>query len=310
MKGKIFHCWVVKLAFHFFFFFSFFFFFLHSLYFLGRDDHIRYRHLQVFLNYGMSRIPSSPMKTYKLRGKNKAVAATISRNEGSLMKTYKRGNRGKNSMKKLAEAATSGHTEQQPPNEDGVIVNGTPPIVQQKRKRGADAEIAAQSYLSPSAKQESVTPSRFRPRKPVPVFRMVDLGDKDDNRIVGKRVKVYWSGSKRWFAGKIKSFNRRKKLHSVVYDDGDKEDLELRKERFELEILPNEDFNIVRGRRIVSEVKRAKGSDTEQEDNHGMVSADDDDDGNGVSNESEDGVVSKDGEDGSSEAESEDGKED
>ncbi|KAJ8751174.1 hypothetical protein K2173_016355 [Erythroxylum novogranatense] len=108
-----------------------------------------------------------------------------------------------------------------------------------KRKRGADAEIM-QTYLSSA----DTNMSRCRPRKEVPAFRLVSLGEGDCFRIVGKRIKVYWPESRRWFIGRIKSFDNKKKHHSILYEDGDKEELELSKERFELEILPSEGFNL------------------------------------------------------------------
>lgn len=108
-----------------------------------------------------------------------------------------------------------------------------------KRKRGADGEIVL-AYLS-SPEQSS---PRLRPRKEVPSFRMVNLNENDYDRIVGRRVKVYWSESRKWFAGHIKAFDDMKRLHSILYDDGDKEELDLRKERFELEIMPTEGFSL------------------------------------------------------------------
>ncbi|TXG73290.1 hypothetical protein EZV62_001869 [Acer yangbiense] len=68
------------------------------------------------------------------------------------------------------------------------------------------------------------------------------LDEGDDGRIVGKRIKVYWPESRKWFIGHIKAFNDKKRLHSILYDDVDKEELDLRNERFELEIMPTEAF--------------------------------------------------------------------
>ncbi|KAJ4724287.1 Sister chromatid cohesion PDS5-like protein [Melia azedarach] len=62
--------------------------------------------------------------------------------------------------------------------------------------------------------------------------------------LLAEEVKVYWSESRKWFAGHIKAFDDMKRLHSILYDDGDKEELDLRKERFELEIMPTEGFSL------------------------------------------------------------------
>ena len=108
-----------------------------------------------------------------------------------------------------------------------------------KRKRGADREMV-QAFLS-SVERSS---SRLRPRKDVPTFRKVELSENDSERIVGKRVKIYWSGSRRWFVGLVKAFDHDKRCHKIHYEDGEKEDLDLRQERFELEVFSGDGFNL------------------------------------------------------------------
>ncbi|XP_010257199.1 PREDICTED: uncharacterized protein LOC104597399 [Nelumbo nucifera] len=123
------------------------------------------------------------------------------------------------------------------PKVENVEVAKTPT---RRSKRGADAEIASSFLLS----LEKGT-SRLRPRKDVPSFQKVVLSESDFDRIVGKRVKIFWSGSRRWFIGRIKSFDNGNKLHKIFYDDGDKEELDLKKERFELEVSPSEAFTLL-----------------------------------------------------------------
>ncbi|KAK9273000.1 hypothetical protein L1049_017807 [Liquidambar formosana] len=122
-----------------------------------------------------------------------------------------------------------------------------------KRKRGADGEIVRAFILSPERAS-----SRLRPRKEVPAFRMIELSENDGEKIVGKRVKVYWSGSRKWFLGRISAFNNEKMLHNIYYDDGDKEELDLSKERFELEVLPGDNFTV---KTESKSGKKVKGSD-------------------------------------------------
>ncbi|XVF47378.1 hypothetical protein PTKIN_Ptkin03bG0104100 [Pterospermum kingtungense] len=107
------------------------------------------------------------------------------------------------------------------------------------RKRGADGEIVRTYLLSP---QKSLC--RLRPRKEASAFRMVNLEENDNEFVVGKRVKVYWSGSRRWFTGRIVAFDNNKRLHSILYEDGDEEVLDLTKERFELEVMPADHFKL------------------------------------------------------------------
>jgi hypothetical protein len=138
------------------------------------------------------------------------------------------------------------------------------------RKRGADGEIVRAFWLSPT-----LSSSRLRPRKEVPAFRLVDLGDDDNERIVGKKVKVYWSGSRKWFTGRIKAFDYEKRLHNILYADGDSEMLDLRKELFELEILPTDGFKLRTKPSSVMKVNGLDGkgsSDTWSEDTE-MVDA-------------------------------------
>ncbi|XP_071939568.1 uncharacterized protein [Coffea arabica] len=106
-----------------------------------------------------------------------------------------------------------------------------------KRKRSVDVEFA---IVSPTDKCSS----RLCPRKEVPSFQMVDLNENNIERIVGMRIKVYWPESQKWFAVRIKSFNREKMLHTVNYDDGDVEELQLKKDKFELEVKPKDGFHI------------------------------------------------------------------
>ncbi|OMP08785.1 hypothetical protein COLO4_06118 [Corchorus olitorius] len=132
-----------------------------------------------------------------------------------------------------------------------------------KQKKGADGEMVS-SYLLSTEKSLS----RLRPRKEVPAFRIVDLEDDDNEIVVGKRVKIYWSGSRRWFTGRIEAFDKKKRLHSILYDDGDKEVLDLRKERFELEVLPTDPFKL----KIESHsARKADGLDVEDTGSVGEV---------------------------------------
>ncbi|KAI3855766.1 hypothetical protein MKX03_033446 [Papaver bracteatum] len=101
-----------------------------------------------------------------------------------------------------------------------------------KRKSGAHRDIVKE-YMSLS-----------RRRKEVPCFRKVYLKESDFQRIIGKRIKVYWDGSRRWFTGRIESFDNKKKLHRILYNDGDVDELYLPDERFELEVVMSEGFTL------------------------------------------------------------------
>ncbi|RZC63734.1 hypothetical protein C5167_025482 [Papaver somniferum] len=101
-----------------------------------------------------------------------------------------------------------------------------------KRKAGDDRDMVKANMSLP------------RRRKEVPCFRKVDLSESDFQRIVGKRIKVYWDGSRRWFTGCVESFDSKKKLHRILYNDGDVDGLYLPDERFELEVVTSEGFTL------------------------------------------------------------------
>ncbi|KAF6146132.1 hypothetical protein GIB67_015570 [Kingdonia uniflora] len=117
-----------------------------------------------------------------------------------------------------------------------LIRNGVPenPKATSKKRKGPDMKIAEELPV--------VFLSKLRPRKNILSFRKIDFREADCRRVVGKKIKVYWPDSKKWFKGRIKSFNNKKMFHHVLYDDGDKENLDLTKEQFELEVLPSDSF--------------------------------------------------------------------
>lgn len=51
--------------------------------------------------------------------------------------------------------------------------------------------------------------------------------------VVGRRVRVYWPLDKAWYEGCVKSFKKEDNKHSVLYDDGEEESLDLGKEKVE-----------------------------------------------------------------------------
>lgn len=54
----------------------------------------------------------------------------------------------------------------------------------------------------------------------------------DDKSVyVGRCVRVYWPNEKQWYSGEIKSYDVDENTHSIVYEDGDQEDLCLEREK-------------------------------------------------------------------------------
>ncbi|CAH8353681.1 unnamed protein product, partial [Eruca vesicaria subsp. sativa] len=64
----------------------------------------------------------------------------------------------------------------------------------------------------------------------------VSAKDKVSNgdELVGLKVKIWWPIDRKFYNGVVDSFNSRTKKHRVFYDDGEKEILDMKKERWEL----------------------------------------------------------------------------
>lgn len=96
-----------------------------------------------------------------------------------------------------------------------------------------DAKTAA-SYRSERAAAKkpagAAAGKRKRGGKPAPSESEV-RGLED--AAVGRKVRVYWPDDSAWYAGEVVSFSRRKRVHGVAYDDGEREDLDLSAEKFE-----------------------------------------------------------------------------
>ncbi|KAI5067093.1 hypothetical protein GOP47_0017621 [Adiantum capillus-veneris] len=92
---------------------------------------------------------------------------------------------------------------------------------------GAQAQGSKDSGLSPRKYTKSIDLEG-------PKLKVGKKKESFGKELLNKRVQVYWPMDKRFYQGTIRSFNPVKKLHEVIYDDGDKETLDLRKERWEL----------------------------------------------------------------------------
>ncbi|KAH9327353.1 hypothetical protein KI387_007531, partial [Taxus chinensis] len=66
------------------------------------------------------------------------------------------------------------------------------------------------------------------------------FSDVDAFQILNRRIKVFWPLDNKWYYGTVKSYDPTNKLHYVRYDDRDEEWLQLRDEKFKLQLLPGE----------------------------------------------------------------------
>lgn len=51
--------------------------------------------------------------------------------------------------------------------------------------------------------------------------------------VVGRRLRVYWPLDDAWYKGRVESYDAGFRKHRVKYDDGDEEEVDLAKEKFE-----------------------------------------------------------------------------
>ncbi|KAL6903557.1 hypothetical protein ACP4OV_004370 [Aristida adscensionis] len=89
-----------------------------------------------------------------------------------------------------------------------------------RRSRTAEAGSAAGNRKARSEKAEEAPRSR--------------RGRALDGTLVGARIRVWWPYDKKFYDGVVKAFGNYSRMHKVVYDDGDIENLLLKNEKWEL----------------------------------------------------------------------------
>ncbi|KAG2611293.1 sister chromatid cohesion protein PDS5 homolog A-like isoform X2 [Panicum virgatum] len=74
----------------------------------------------------------------------------------------------------------------------------------------------------------------LKSQKPKPISGLVKCSTHDTSStdLVGHRIKVWWPLDKRFYGGVVQSYDSSKKKHTVLYDDGDVEVLNLAKEKW------------------------------------------------------------------------------
>ncbi|ESQ27121.1 hypothetical protein EUTSA_v10018162mg [Eutrema salsugineum] len=105
-----------------------------------------------------------------------------------------------------------------------------PKIVNSSGKRSSARSDAKKKTLE-AASSDTPVPQSSRDKK-----KVSQESDKNGfgEDLVGKRVNIWWPLDKTFYEGVIESYCSRKKTHRVVYSDGDSEELNLIKERWEL----------------------------------------------------------------------------
>ena len=55
-----------------------------------------------------------------------------------------------------------------------------------------------------------------------------------NSELIGKRIRVWWPLDKKYYKGLVTAFNSKTGKHMVAYEDGDKEKVALKKERWDI----------------------------------------------------------------------------
>ncbi|KAG2268527.1 hypothetical protein Bca52824_063082 [Brassica carinata] len=88
--------------------------------------------------------------------------------------------------------------------------------------------------ITPPRKESEQTAKSHHKRKRTAGEEVESHNSELGEELVGKRLKVWWPLDKKFYEGVIKSYSSRQKKHVVSYTDGDVENLDLKKERWEM----------------------------------------------------------------------------
>ncbi|KAI3948392.1 hypothetical protein MKW92_005035 [Papaver armeniacum] len=101
-------------------------------------------------------------------------------------------------------------------------------------------DLSGKSNSNSANKNRSLskeTPKTTSKRKSTPgkeeASKKLSSVEEHDEKLVGSRIKVWWPDDKKFYKGVVDSFDPIKKMHKVLYVDGDVEVLKLSKERWE-----------------------------------------------------------------------------
>ncbi|KAM7255583.1 hypothetical protein ACFE04_008481 [Oxalis oulophora] len=104
-----------------------------------------------------------------------------------------------------------------------------------ERTASADEEdkqvVSSLKTAGKSTKKEN--PKGNSKRKHTPVADKASINEYGDN-LVGSKVKVWWPQDKAYYKGVIDSYDSVKQKHRVLYNDGDEEVLNLKRQKWEL----------------------------------------------------------------------------
>lgn len=57
------------------------------------------------------------------------------------------------------------------------------------------------------------------------------LQHEDGSALLSKRIKIWWENDQEWYSGTVEKFDSQSGKHTIAYDDGEKELLDLEEEK-------------------------------------------------------------------------------
>ncbi|CAK8569959.1 unnamed protein product [Lathyrus sativus] len=161
-----------------------------------------------------------------------------------------KGDGGSSSRKPEDKKKGSGKTEERTKVDGGSSSRKS----EDKKKKGQVKGSSEKGLAKPSSKDEDKvmvsslksatkttkdehsedTPKTNLKRKRTPGKEKVLDIKKNDEKLIGKRVKVWWPDDDMFYEGVVDSFDSSIKKHKVLYDDGDEEILNLEEEKWEI----------------------------------------------------------------------------
>jgi DNA mismatch repair protein MSH6 len=128
----------------------------------------------------------------------------------------------------------------------------------------------------PSAPPPKQTP----PPPPQKEKKKSDAAAPPAEEAVGRRLRVYWPLDKAWYEGRVDAYDAGSGRHRVVYDDGEEEEVDLGKEKFEWaaqEAATPQPARKLRRLRRMSDTAEAKSPAVTEEDEDAGDSTEDED---------------------------------
>ncbi|CAN7035358.1 hypothetical protein IGI04_032375 [Brassica rapa subsp. trilocularis] len=160
----------------------------------------------------------------------------------------------KTSAKKPLEKSV--HSGAKKKNSEGASMESS-----KSKKKNSRAMTPPTKECEPTLKSH---PKRKRTAREEVESNKSELGEE----LVGKRVNIWWPLDKKFYDGVIESYNSLNKKHQVLYSDGDSEELNLKKERWDIISEEKEEIDLPDSTPLSDIMRRNKAKKRKTESMH------------------------------------------